>query len=58
MKPYIDPIERAFTLARSGKFKSTSEIKSALKAEGYDIATLTGSTLLKQLRGLIAEHAA
>ncbi|MBD8066308.1 hypothetical protein IC608_12590 [Devosia sp. PTR5] len=58
MKPNVTPLERAFELARSGKCRSMTEIKSALKTEGYDIATLSGGTLAKQLRGLIAAHAA
>ncbi|MVS99529.1 hypothetical protein [Devosia marina] len=54
MTPNLSPIERAFELARSGKCQSFSEIKAALKAEGYDSATITGGTLSKQLRQLIA----
>lgn len=57
MKSDSTPIERAFELARSGKCQSFTEIKSALKAEGYDTATLTGGILSKQLRQLIAASA-
>ena len=52
----LTSIERAFELARSGKCRSFSEIKAALKAEGYDTATITGGTLSKQLRQLIAAN--
>ena len=57
MKPNVTPIERAFELARSGQCRSTTEIKQALKSEGYVVETLTGATLLKQLRGMISAHA-
>ena len=57
MKPNVTPIERAFELARSGKCHSTTEIKQVLKHEGYVVETLTGATLLKQLRSLISAHA-
>ncbi|NGP17998.1 hypothetical protein [Devosia aurantiaca] len=56
MKPHVTPIERAFELARSGQCRSTTEIKKALKSEGYVIETLTGATLLKQLRNTILAH--
>ncbi|QQR40237.1 hypothetical protein [Devosia rhizoryzae] len=56
MKPHVTPIERAFELARSGQCRSTTEIKKALKSEGYMIETLTGATLLKQLRNTILAH--
>ena len=48
------PIERAFELASSGKFHTISEIKIALRAEGYDISTVTGGVLSKQLRTLLS----
>ncbi|KKB08591.1 hypothetical protein VE26_00365 [Devosia chinhatensis] len=57
MKPNMTPIERAFELARSGKCRTLTEIKSALKSEGYELATVTGGTLAKQLRGLMVAHA-
>jgi hypothetical protein len=47
-------LERAFELAKSGKFASISEIKSALVAERYSTEKVTGATLNKQLRELIA----
>ena len=46
-------IERAFQLARSGQFLSVEDLKKKLRAEGYSIATVTGPTLLRQLRLLI-----
>jgi hypothetical protein len=46
-------LERAFALAASGNYPSVTDIKKVLKSEGYDLAQVTGSTLLKQLRGAI-----
>lgn len=48
-------LERAFSLARTGAFKSRSDISKALKREGYlldDLAQLTGPTLSRQLRAI------
>lgn len=47
-------IERAFELARTGNCSTVSELKSALKAEGYDTNGIVGGVLMKQLRALIA----
>ena len=46
-------LERAFELAKSGKYANVSDIKSALRAERYSIDTVTGASLSKQLRSLI-----
>ncbi|MHA6298528.1 hypothetical protein [Devosia sp. CAU 1758] len=43
-------LERAFALANSGRFHSVTDIRSALKAEGYSLEQITGGALLKQLR--------
>ena len=40
--------ERAFQLARSGKYSSLDDIKTQLKAEGYNRDHLYGRTLAKQ----------
>lgn len=47
-------LERAFVLARSGRFASVDEIRSALKGERFDQveAHLAGPSLARQLRGL------
>lgn len=47
-------IERAFELAKSGKCLSISDIRNQLKIEGYGPEQVTGPTLLRQLRKLIA----
>ncbi len=46
-------IERAFQLAVTGDYGSVEELKKKLRAEGYSVATITGPTLLRQLRELI-----
>jgi hypothetical protein len=46
-------IERAFQLARTGGYASIDDLKKKLRAEGYSVATITGPTLLRQLRELI-----
>jgi hypothetical protein len=49
-------IERAFDLASSGRVQSVSEIRSALKLEGYsEDWHIQGPTLTKQLMKLIAK---
>lgn len=45
-------IERAFQLAKSGKYKSVVEIRQRLKTEGYALIQLQGPTLSKQLNAL------
>jgi hypothetical protein len=46
-------IERAFQLARTGQYVTVEDVKKKLRAEGYSVATITGPTLLRQLRELI-----
>jgi hypothetical protein len=48
-------LERAFELARSGKFARLSDIARQLGAEGYSIDQLEGRHLRKQMLALIAE---
>jgi hypothetical protein len=48
-------LERAFELARSGKFVSVSAVKQAVAAEGYDRRQLEGGALSRQLSALIRE---
>lgn len=44
------PLERAFSLARTGNFAGVDEIRTQLKVEGYGVSQITGSTLKKQLQ--------
>jgi hypothetical protein len=48
-------IERAFALARSGLCGSLSEVVKTLRREGYSPDQLSGPSLRKQLRELIAK---
>jgi hypothetical protein len=47
------PLQRAFELARSGKFGNVADIRSQLGKEGYQTDQLTGGSLLRQLRETI-----
>lgn len=48
-------LERAFDLARSGRFSSMTDIRTALAAEGYSTAQIDGPVLQRQLRGLMRD---
>ena len=52
-------VERAFEFANSGKFLSVSELRTALKREGYVVHEIDGTALGHQLRHLIhkSKHA-
>jgi hypothetical protein len=45
-------LERAFELARTGKYANVTDIKAKLKAEGFSDAQVTGPSLTRQLREL------
>lgn len=49
------PVERAFELARSGRYANVSDIKRQLSKEGYSITQIEGPMLLKQLRTAMAD---
>ncbi|KQW67071.1 hypothetical protein ASE17_20340 [Phenylobacterium sp. Root77] len=49
-------LERAFELARTGEFRTVSELSKQLKIEGYNLVQIEGDMLKRQLRG-ICEHA-
>ncbi|MDV3251703.1 hypothetical protein DevBK_10200 [Devosia sp. BK] len=53
MKPNITALERAFELAKSGKFASVTEVKQAIAREGYSASQLEGPMLARQLRALV-----
>ena len=55
MKPNVNPIERAFELARTGKCVTLREIHACLKAEGYAQNLVVGKYLSAQLRQLMRE---
>lgn len=48
-------LERAFELARSGRFQTVTELKKVVSREGYQASQLEGSQLSRQLTALIRE---
>lgn len=48
-------LERAFDLARSGRFARASEIVQVISKEGYSASQLEGPSLRRQLNALIKE---
>jgi len=46
-------MERAFHLARSGRFTSLSEVTKSLDREGYSVGQIQGPLLKRQLTDLI-----
>ena len=55
MDPRPTELERAFQLAKSGSCGSISDIRNRLRSEGYATAHITGKSLTRQLKALIAE---
>lgn len=47
-------LERAFELARSGRYPTVAHIRRAISAEGYSQGQIEGRELSRQLRELIA----
>jgi len=50
-------LERAFELARTGRYPTVELIRRAISAEGYFQSQIEGRELSKQLRELIAASA-
>ena len=46
-------LERAFQLAKSGRFSTVAEIVGALRRDRYDIRPIQGPTLRRQLMALM-----
>jgi hypothetical protein len=55
MPQYLEALERAFQIARSGSVASVVEVKKALKSEGFDTRALEGRSLTRQLTQIIRE---
>jgi hypothetical protein len=55
MDPNITALERAFQLARSGRYGSIGDIRKRLSDEGYAGYLIRGPVLMAQLRALIRE---
>ena len=52
---HVDPVERAFQLAKSGQHHSVDEIRKAPRAEGHSLETICGPSLRRQLREMIRD---
>ncbi len=52
MDKSVSVLERAFQLAKSGKYSTVTDIKKRLTVEGYSITKVTGGQLYKQLMAL------
>ena len=50
-------LERAFELAKSGRYRSLELIRGKLKAEGYSTEHVTGRFLIAQLMAIIRANA-
>ncbi|QDH74585.1 hypothetical protein [Brevundimonas sp. M20] len=51
----LHPVEQAFALAKTGQYRSRSEIARAMEKSGYtmaDVNQLEGTSLTRQLNGL------
>jgi hypothetical protein len=57
MDPNKTALERAFELARSGRYANVELIRRAVSAEGYFQAQIEGPELTRQLRAIIAAAA-
>lgn len=53
MDPRLSQLERAFDLARSGRFSTVAEIKRKLREEGYMDDQVEGPLLFGQLNRLM-----
>ena len=51
-------LERAFELARSGKYRDVPELRQQLKREGYEAEQVAGPALVLQLRDLMRDNRA
>ena len=56
MDPNKTALERAFELAKSGRYATAGEIARVVSGEGYSAAQLDGPALRRQ-RGAIIRHA-
>jgi hypothetical protein len=50
MDPTKTALERAFEMAKSGKFRSVTELRYALNSEGYAGSQIDGRLLARQLQ--------
>jgi len=55
MKPNVTAIERAFELARTGRYVRLAQLRADLRNEGYSQELIVGRYLSAQLRQLMRE---
>ena len=55
MKQNVNTVERAFELARTGKFRSIEKIRACLRREGYSAELVVGKYLSAQLNDLMRQ---
>jgi hypothetical protein len=55
MDQRVTSLERAFQLARSGKFSTLGDVIASLHRDGYSAGQIEGPVLRRQLKGLIDE---
>ena len=53
MDPHVNAVERAFQLAKTGRYPTVEAIKQQLKKEGYLQHYIEGRTLTRQLTEII-----
>ncbi|WP_189426974.1 hypothetical protein [Devosia pacifica] len=58
MDPNKTTLERAFELAKSGRYTTNGEIKQVLAQEGYTASQITGPALMRQLRQILIDSRA
>jgi hypothetical protein len=56
MDPNTTELERAFELAKSGRYRTIELIRLQLKTEGYSTERVTGKLLKEQLRAIIRSN--
>lgn len=49
-------LERAFALARSGRYRAVSDIRTQLELEGLDSSQVQGTALVRQLTNLCSTY--
>jgi hypothetical protein len=55
MDRYTSALERAFELAKSGRCRNITELRMALRSEGFSDEQVQGKSLNTQLRTLIEQ---
>ncbi len=53
MEPNVTSVERAFQLARTGRYSDVEQIRKRLKQEGYAQDQIAGRSLFRQLLEII-----